>query len=272
MLKIQTLLLCFITLSIFSCIGRQAYYVSPLNGVTASYHSVPMHNDSMKSASYVNATFVTGGANEGLTDSKFALITDVSQSRNFGIFQAYYGAGLTIGSYKLKPYDSLGNNHTVNYRIINQHTGTYFFGSGGFDGGINVVVPGRGSEWRAFGIETSLRQEFGEYGKVRDAIPDSAATVVVRNRFFGTVGMYSDIIGKTATGSVGFKFGFGTVLGSNYNNFNFTDSYFASNPPLFGYSLFVVHVTINKWTGYMQGEFAKKAASFMLGANYKIGK
>ena len=231
-----------------------------------------MHSDSVKSATYINAVFGTGGANEGLTDTKFLLNTNISRSHNFGIFQAYYGGGLTAGSYKLKPYDSIGNNHTVNYKIINQNTGTYFFGGGGFDGGINIVLAGRKSEWRMFGVETSLRQEFGKYGKVRDDIPDSAATVVVRNRFFGTAGIFTDVVAQTNNGSFGFKLGFGTVLGNDYRHFNFRDSYFASNPPSFGYFIFTVHMTSNKWTAYMQSNLAKKAATLMLGANYRLGK
>ena len=272
MLKIRFLLLSFITLGLFSCIGRQAYYVSPFNGITSPYHTIPLHSDSVKSATYLNATFGTGGANEGLTDTKFLLNSNISRSHNFGIFQAYYGGGLTIGSYKLKPYDSLGNNRTVNYKIINQNTGTYFFGGGGLDAGINVVSVGRKSEWRVFGVETSLRQEFGKYGKGRDNIPDSAATVVVRNRFFGTVGIFTDVVAQTMNGSVGFKFGFGTVLGNEYHRFNFRDSYFANNPPSFGYFNFTVHTSFNKWTGYMQSNIAKKAATFLLGANYRLGK
>lgn len=272
MLKIQNLLLFFISLCLFSCIGRQAYYVSPFNGITPAYHTVPMRSDSIKSAFYLNGALGTGGANEGLTDTKFLGTVDISQSHNFGIFQAYYSLGFTAGSYKLKPYDSVGNNKTVNYRIINQNTGTYFFGGPGFDGGINLVSAGRKSEWRIFGVETSLRQEIGQYGKVRDGIPDSAATVVIRNRFFGTVGIFTDIVAKTSTGPLGFKFGWGTVLGNTYHHFTFKDSYFSQNPPFFGYFNFTVHLSSNKWTGYIQSNAAKKAATFIIGANYRIGK
>lgn len=274
MLKTQLIIFSLISICFFSCIGRQAYYVSPFNGITNQYHTIPMRSDSVKSASYANATISIGGANEGETDPVFSLTTDLSRSHNFGVLQAYYGAGISIGSYKIKPYDSLGNNNTVNYRIINQNKGNYFFGGGTFDGGINFVASFDDFEWRVFGAETSLRQEFGDYVHARNKIPDSAATVVVRNRFYGTFGFFSEIVGRgRKSGSeTGLKMGFGTVIGSDYHNFHFTDSYFADNPPRFGYFLFNVHHTTNKLTAYIQGNFAKKAANCLVGVNYRISK
>jgi hypothetical protein len=272
MLKIQTVLFSFISICFFSCIGRQAYYVSPFNGITNPYHTIPMHKDSLKSASYLNSVISIGGANEGLTDPVYSFTENVSRSHNFGMFQAYYGAGLTVGSYKIKPYDSLGNNSTVNYIIINQNKGNYFFGGGGFDGGIDFVTGSEKFEWRALGAEISLRQEFGNYVHARNKIPDSAATVVIRNRFFGTVGLFTEVVGRGRNTETGCKLGWGTVIGSDYHNFQFTDSYFADNPPRFGYFTLNVHTTANKWTGYIQGNFAKKASAFLIGMNYRISK
>lgn len=271
MFKTRIFLFCS-SFFLFSCIGRQAYYVSPFNGITNPYHTIPMHQDSVKSATYFNSAISVGGTNEGKTDPVYSLTTNISRSNNFSIFQAHYGAGLTIGSYKMKSYDSTGNNNTVNYSVINQHAGNYFFGGGGFDGGINFVTGSENFEWRIIGAETSLRQEFGNYVHVRNHIPDSAATVVVRNRFFGTVGLFTEIVTKGHTSQTGFKLGWGTVTGSDYHNFNFTDSYFASNPPRFDYFLFNVNTTTNRWTAYLQGNFAKKATSCFVGMNYRISK
>jgi hypothetical protein len=272
MLRAKLVLFSFITISFFSCIGRQAYYVSPFNGINTPYHSVPMRGDSIKSASYFNASITAGGANEGENDPKYSLTADFSRSHNFGIFQAYYAGGLTVGSYRMKPYDSVGNNYTVNYRIINHNRGTYFFGGGGFDGGINIVTGSKDFEWRIFGLETSLRQEFGEFAKVRERIPDSAVTVVIRNRFFGTLGMFTEIVDRGRNGSTGFKLGWGKVIGDDYNNFSFKDSYFGDNPPRFGYFIFDVHTTRDKFTYYLQANLAKKAGAFIFGMNYKISK
>ena len=272
MLKTQVLLLAIISICFFSCIGRQAYYVSPFNGITNQYHTIPMHKDSARSASYLNTAISIGGANEGETDPVYSLTTNISRSHNFSIFQAYYGAGLTVGSYKIKPYDSVGNNSTVNYSVINQHTGNYFFGGGGFDGGINFVTGTDHFEWRIFGAETSLRQEFGNYAHVRNHIPDSAATLVIRTRFYGTFGLFTEIVGKGRNSETGFKMGWGTVIGSDYHNFHFTDSYFADNPPRFGYFLLNVHTTTNRLTAYIQGNFAKKAAACLIGMNYRISR
>ena len=272
MLRVKIVLFLSISTLLFSCIGRQAYYLSPFNSITAPYHSVPMLADSVKSASYFNAVISASGANEGLTDNKYSFTGDLSRGHRFGNIQAYYAGGLTLGSYKIRPYDSLGNNSTVNYRIINQNTGNYFFGGGGFDGGINVVTGSENFEWRILGIETSLRQEFGRFAEVRKSIPDSAATIVVRNRFFGTVGMFTEFVGKSHTTSTGCKLGWGKVLGSEYRNFNVRDRYFSDNPPRFGYFILNVHTTADKWTYYLQGHLAKKAASFSFGMNYRISK
>lgn len=272
MLKTKLLFLFFISFYLVGCIGRQAYYVSPFNGITNPYHTIPMHKDSIKSASYLSSVISMGGANEGETDPVYSFTANLSRSHNFSFFQAYYGAGLTVGSYKIKPYDSLGNNHTVNYRLINQQTGNYFFGGGGFDGGINVVTGSEKFEWRIFGAETSLRQEFGNYVHARNHIPDSAATVVVRNRFYGTFGFFTEILGRGRNSETGCKLGMGGAIGSDYHNFHFKDSYFAKNPPSFGYVLLNVHTTVNKWTAYIQGNFAKKAASCFIGMNYRISR
>lgn len=268
----QLALFAIISICFFSCIGRQAYYISPFNGISNPYHSIPMHKDSTKSASYLNGAISMGGANEGETDPVFSLTTNISRSNNFSIFQAYYGAGLTIGSYKIKPYDSVGNNNSVNYAVINQHAGNYFFGGGGFDGGINFVTGSDKFEWRIFGIETSMRQEFGNYVHARNKIPDSAATVIVRNRFYGTFGLFTEIVSKGRNSETGFKLGGGTVIGSDYHNFHFADSYFAQNPPSFGYFLLNIHTTTNRWTGYIQGNFAKKATACLVGMNYRISR
>jgi hypothetical protein len=272
MLRAKFALFLFSAVSLSSCIGRQAFYVNPFNGINSPYHTVPMHADSVKAASYFNASIMLGGANEGEADPKYSITSDLSRSHNFGPFQAYYAGGLTIGSYRIKPYDSLGNNSAVNYRIINENRGTYFFGGGGFDGGINIVTGSKDFEWRIFGVETSLRQEFGKFAKVRKAIPDSAATVVIRNQFFSTLGFFTEIVGRGRTSSTGCKLGWGKVLGSDYNNFDLKDSYFADNPLRFGYFIFNVHTTREKWTYYLQGNLAKKAGGFVFGMNYRISK
>lgn len=272
MINGKLFLFLFITVSFYSCVGRQAFYVSPFNGINSPYHTVPMHSDSVKAASYLNTSIMIGGANEDETDPKYSITTDLSRSHNFGPFQAYYAGGLTVGSYRIKPYDSLGNSTTVNYRIINQNKGTYFFGGGGFDGGMNVVVGSGNFEWRIFGVETSLRQEFGKFAKVRKGLPDSAATVVIRNRFFGTLGFFTEIVGKGHNASTGCKLGWGKVLGDDYNNFNLKDGYFVDNPLRFGYFIFNVHTTGKKWTYYVQGNLSKKASGLVFGTNYRISK
>jgi len=202
------------------CIRRQAFYVSPYNGLNNSYHSIPLRSDSLKSAFYVNSAIFTGSANDYGHDDMFAFQTSLSAGHNFGYFQAYYGAGITLGNYRVNTFDSFGISRSVDYKIINQYAGSKFFGTTGIEAGFNLVIPLGISEWRVLGIETSMQQEFGQYLQFRKQLPDSAATLVVRNSFLTTLGGYSEITAKTNHGSVGFKIAIGTLLGSAYHHLN----------------------------------------------------
>jgi hypothetical protein len=255
------------------CYLRQAYYVSPFNSNNDHYHSMPLKSDSAKSATYFGASIYTGNANTQGADEVFAFQTNVSRAHQFGVFQAYYGADLTLGNYNVASFDSVGNSSTVNYGIINSMSGGKFFGAEGLAGGINVVLPGRdGSEWRALGVEGSSHHEFGDYLAFRNNLPDAAATLIIRNNFFTTLGIYTEAMFKINHGSVGIKLASGTVMESAYRNTNVYDNVNDNRELSYGYTNMTFSYTYNKWTGYVQADFGTKASGGNFGFNYHIGK
>ena len=251
-------------------IGRQAFYVSPLNGLTNQYRSVPLKKDSVLSASYLNASLSGGGDNEGGTDSKYSFNIGFSRSHNLGSFQARYGTGLTLGSYQVKPYDSIGNNETVDYRIINQNAGNYFFGAGMIDGAINFVHPTNRGEWRVIGLETTLASEFGSDLDLRKRFPDTAATLVIRDPFYGAAGLFTEFVNRSGESLYGFKFGYGISLGSAYNNHHIPDAYYITEVVRFRYVSMAFHLTKERWTGFFQTVFAGKSNNALLGMNSRL--
>ncbi len=96
------------------------------------------------------------------SDHLFAFQGSVHRSNNFGIFQAYYGANLSLGSYHVSDYYNIYNlgysypyyQDTLNH-IPNSNN---FFGSYGVSAGINIVTTNqhvkkyRHSEWRILGF------------------------------------------------------------------------------------------------------------------------
>lgn len=254
------------------CIGRQAYYVSPFNGLNNPYHTIPLQADSTRSAFYANGSLSWGTANDLRADKSFAGGLNFSHSLNFGSFQARYGVGITGGSYRVDTFELSGNNETVNPSVINAVAGKKGFSGVGFDGGINFVVPMRNGEWRALGLETSVRREFGNYSAFRKNLPDSAATVIVRSDTYGTIGGYTEILTQSNLTTYGFKVGAGTVIGKNYRKRGILDSDIGPRPLLYNYLDITFHLSQGKWTGYLQYNDATKARVFMVGANYRLGR
>lgn len=268
-----------------SCLyERHGYYLSPQNSNSHPYQPIPMKADSLKSAIYANAVFATGTANDYGTDWINVFMMGLHRSHNFGDFQAYYGANLSLGSYHLADYY---NSH---YVYSGGLFGTYipgdslyhipgsakFFGGYGVSGGINFVTTshhekyGKHAEWRVLGVETSLQNEFGEYKDFRKNLPDSAANIIFRNHFTAYLGFYTEWLWTNRSlMEFGFKIVGGWLLNSpgNYSNWNnsnyiFPVTYFS---PSF-------HVTKDHYTGFIQFNFGTYADNFQFGFTYHLGK
>lgn len=267
-------LLFVIIISLCGCIGRQAYYVSPVYGLNPGYQTVPLNADSIKAATYANAALSFGTANEDGHDKKFSFNSSLSRSHNFGKFGAHYGAGLLLGSYRVARYDSIGNNRTVNYKAINQRVGNYGFGALNINSGIHLAFGDTKGELRFPGFEVSLSKEFGNYADFRNDLPDSAATIINRSTFFGTAGIYVEGLSKWKDGSViGLKMGYGKSLGKGYSRTHIPDAFFGKEDGFsFNYSYVNLNFSWQRYTLYAQLNRLRKSDNNFIGFNYRLGK
>lgn len=249
-----------------SCIQyRNAYYASPINGLSNAYTTVPLHADSIKFAYYLNSLISVGGANDWGHDNSFSFQTALTGTNNVRHFQAFYGVGFLLGNYEMNPFDSFRNDRTVKPTVLNQYVGKKFFGGIGINGGANVVgtFPHGSSEVRA-GIETSVYKEFGHYLKIRKQLPDSAATYIITSDLFCTLGGHIELVPKMKWGTLAFKSSWGTVLGHPYHSSKGALDYVYYNISL--------APTIKRWTPYLQANFATMSDNVLLGVNYRLGK
>lgn len=243
---------------------RKAYYVSAINGLNNAYTPIPLQSDSLKAAYYVSSLVSTGSANDWGHDNSFSFQANLSGSHNFKHLQAYYGTGFLLGDYEFNRYGPGRDDPTIKSDILNQYAGKKFFGGIGIYGGINAVASFvMGGEVR-LGAETSLYKEFGDYLTVRRNLPDSAATFINRNSFYGTLGGHIEAVDKTRYGSFALKFSAGTVIGKSYHHARGLGDYVYFNMSL--------SPTFGKWTPYFQANFATVAADALFGVNYRLGK
>ena len=271
----------FFILSIFSsCLEhRQGMYLSPMNSQPAPYHTIPFKADSMKSAVYGSLIYTTATANDKGRDWINAGQASIYRSHNLGNVQASYGANITLGEYAVTDFYNShytpgqaalwggGDLPIDSFYHIPSHK--YSFGSYGISGGINGVKSSAKTEWRYLGLETSLQNEFGDYYSFRKNLPDSAANIVFKHHLTGSIGIYTDALWRSKhMTQFGFKFALYMLMNptSNYTRFN-TYSIFPVT-----FFVFSFHITANQFTGFMQGNFGTKAASFQIGTSYRIGK
>jgi len=104
------------------CVSRQAFYVSPYNGNHNPYHPVPLKQDSIKSASYVGLSVSNGTANDNQADETLTFFTSLSRAHNFGNFQGFYAANISLGNYKVTPFSEYEGRDA-----INENAGNKFF-------------------------------------------------------------------------------------------------------------------------------------------------
>jgi hypothetical protein len=276
-----TRVIAFFTLLLFSsCLEhRQGMYLSPMDSQAIPYHTIPFHSDSLKSAVYGSLVYTAGTANDKGKDWIHAGQASIYRSHNLGSFQAYYGASITLGTYGLTDfYNSqytpgeaglIGGGDQPIDSFYHIPGNKYSYGSYGISGGINGVKSSGRTEWRYLGFETSWQKEFGDYYSFRKNLPDSAANIIFRNNLTGIIAIYTDALWSNQhMTQFGFKFSLSMLVNpeNNYTRFN-TYSIF---PVSFFSTTF--HITAKQFTGFMQGNFGTKAASFQIGTSYRISK
>jgi hypothetical protein len=275
-------LLCITLLN--SCMeARQGYYLSPNNANSIPYHPIPLHTDSVRNAIYINGGYYIGTANYFGFDQVSVGQLSIHRSSNFGLFQAYYGADISLGAYNIADFYNSHYHYSgglfssipiTDDTIFHIPDKGQFFGSYGISGGINIVNASAGHEWRALGIEASVQNEFGNYSDFRKSLPDSAANVIFRKTLTATLGLYTDIIWKGRHHTVyGFKFAGGFILNSktDYSNI-ITDIRATDNIFPLTYFSPCFHITKEKITGFIQLNFGSYADGFQTGFSYRLGK
>lgn len=243
---------------ITSCVTK-SYFQSPLSANTNSYRAIPLKSDSMKAATYLSATFTNGGANEQ-RDGLIGFIGSLHRGHQLGAFQGYYGVTGMAGNYRIDKASIKSSDPAMKALADNK-----FFGAYGVVGGINVVLPfSSGSEWRIIGTELSWQKEFGAYKNFRKQLPDSLADIIERHSGYFTFGFATDLVVRLwRNGSIGYKIGFVSSSRTLRNKSN-TDSV---KPGYFSQTL---HLSKQKYTGFLQLNFGTYAMSMQLGLNYRL--
>ena len=258
---------------------QQAYYASPVNGYAAQYHPLPQITDSAHTAFYAGAGFFSGSANTHGKDYLNAFHGSFTVAHHTGMLQIWGGPDLTLGTFHMGQWgvDSLVRTYprqsTVPFdpEVLNTYTGAHSFGSVGFHGGANLVIPINSGEWRVIGVEGSVNHEFGQYLAVRRKIPDTAASIIARGAAYGTFGVSSEIVGYTKNGEFGFRMGLGIVPGKPYTHpdvYDYSSGHYVS----YSYLCLSTHYTYQQYTFYGQLNFATKADGISLGLTYRLNK
>lgn len=262
----------FIAVAFSSCIiERPTYYVSPLNGNNTSYHAMPLLSDSTKKATYASANLYFGNANTNQTDRVFNFQGSVYQARQFGIFEAYYGADIFAGNYKVAPFDTATYNTSLNWKTLNAMAGNKLYTGIGLSGGMNIVQPTRRGEWRIIGTELATHQEMGAYSAFRKKLPADAANLIIRSGNFTTIGLNTETVRKTKKGAYSFKFAYGLALGKSYTNAQALTFTTQSTERLsYNYATFTFQYTYQRWTGYIQTAGSSYASGTQIGTIYRL--
>jgi hypothetical protein len=259
----------FLLVMLSSCYER-AFFQSPLQGNSAVYRTVPVASDSVKSATYVSGALSIGGMNQRWRDGVYKLQMGLHRGHVVNNVRLNYGASLALGSYRVKPYF----DYRANYTDSGRGARGYFFGAYGVYGGISVASKlGRRGEWRFIGLDASLFNEFGDYASFRKNLPDSAASQIDRKRYFGSLGLNTELIFKFKSQH---KFGIKIAAGSFLRRLQYNNApgssityYYDTYDDLLYFSN-TYHFTVERATTWFQFNLATHAAHFQLGLNYRL--
>ncbi len=232
---------------------------------------MPVQSDSLKSATYADGAFTIGGLNDQWRDQVYSFQLDVHQAHVLDNVRIYYGASASLGSYNVKPYGYFNNNQYTADSALNDRSGHKTFGAFGANAGISFTAPmGKKGEWRYVGLEGSLYNELGDYYSFRKNLPDSVADVIDKKKYFGSLGISTELVFKGRSNrKFGIKFAGGTYLRRLYYNFNYTGNQQAQYSDLIYFSN-TYHFTSDKVTTYFQINIATQAGHFRVGMNYRL--
>jgi len=257
----------FLFMILLSSCSQYAYYQSPFQGNTASYKAMPLYSDSVRSAVYASAAFISGGSNYQYRDGLNAGVVNIYRTHTSQNLQAFYGITGTAGNYHVAPYKGDVKNQNLDTADVNKGTGGKFWGGWGINGGISLNVPFNKHEWRV-GTELSYQQEFGKLLDFRKQLPDTAANLIEQRKNYYTLSFGSDWVFHISDGAIGFKLAYVTSL-RRLRGFDKEKNTYFRIPCYFSETF---HVTLNRVTTYAQWNIGTYAMNFQLGLNYRLMK
>lgn len=255
-------LLAVLCLFLTGC-ASESYFQSPMHSNTAPYKTIPLHSDSVRAATYISGTFFQGNTNHRLRDTYFGGNASVYRSHNFGSFQGHYGLNAAIGQYRVNYTQNLEGNYQTSPYF---KQGNHFFGAVGGSGGINVVTPFRKGEWRALGGELSYQQEFGDYYKFRNKLPDTVIRYLDKRNHLFTWGLSTEILGDVGKNWI---LGYKAAYIMNINHIHSKASGHTLHPAYFSQNIQVTH---QNTTGYVQLNAGTRVLSFHMGVSCRLAR
>ncbi len=139
---------CLLAAVLLSNCSYKTYYSKvPSTGTPEKHQTIPLQSDSVKSGLYASVALLWA---QPMTERDTTISTpftwSVSRSHNLGIFQAYYGGGVTWAIMPWAdgtaiPGNTLRAAPGVNGRVLDSAAGNKFFGGYGISGGIDLVMP-----------------------------------------------------------------------------------------------------------------------------------
>ena len=270
----MTRLISFLIISSFiltGCIERRAFFLNPYQGITPTYRSVQLQQDSIRSAFQATGALITSQANPQYNDHVFQFNANISRTHTHKFIGFRYGASFSYGSYEVSRIDSFGNSNTVDYKYINDHAGNYSTGGYGIDGAVHLLHVNDGVEWRVVGMEFTLNKEFGDFYKFRLDMPRNSATIIDSADVFSTLGVYTEVINTKGKMRPGFKFGYGRALrpalGTSDGNFFDLDHVLK-----FKYYTFAGSIRTERSTFFLQMNLGEKGRSVQAGGSFRLGR
>lgn len=171
----------FIVILLSSC--GAAYYGPARLGSDIAYQPKPMLADSIKSNTYLNATY-TLGSGTNLEDENSYLEFNLSRAHALKNVNLSYGCYGYLGNYANGTLDPQNNHYFVSKS----------YGGYGFRFSANYVMASGRTEFRFPGIELGYSKELGQYADFRRDVLNQADFFVNPNTQLFTLGGSAEVI------------------------------------------------------------------------------
>ncbi|MFT3701953.1 MAG: hypothetical protein QM802_06275 [Agriterribacter sp.] len=213
--------LSFIAIAILSWFitGCSSVFVHPMNTGATAYHASLLKRDTINSRLYASGGIGAQMNNGPFRDGGVYGQGNIYNTHRFGMFNAYYGANISVGNYLVNKSSTYHNNAATLY---SQYGGNKYFGSWGGSAGINASVPVRKrgkvkGEWRLIGIHGAFQQDWGSYYRFRQIIQPEWVDYVTKSNSLRVIGLSTELVvykRKPTYSSIQLQYNF--LLGREY--------------------------------------------------------